>query len=112
MRATVVGRVLPGLDHGATVTARAADALARTADTKLTCVPGGEFADRVELKATYKGAAAGKVAATATLLGPADATAGDAAPRTARRRAARPATPPRTPRAPTSRAPATRPSAP
>ncbi|MFG2439064.1 lytic transglycosylase [Streptomyces sp. NPDC048508] len=72
VRATVVGRTLAGLDHTATVTARQADALARTADTALTCVPGGEFADQVEVKATYKGAVAGKVAATATLVKSAD----------------------------------------
>ncbi|MFD7791779.1 lytic transglycosylase domain-containing protein [Streptomyces sp. NPDC059759] len=72
VRATVVGRTLAGLDHTATVTARQADALARTAGTALTCVPGGEFADQVEVKATYKGAVAGKVAVTATLVKSAD----------------------------------------
>ncbi|MFJ8994654.1 lytic murein transglycosylase [Streptomyces sp. NPDC102279] len=81
VRATVVGRVLAGLDHKATVTARQADTLARTADTALTCVPGGEFADQVEVKATYKGAVAGKVAATATLVKSADdATENDKGP--------------------------------
>ncbi|MGW0494024.1 lytic transglycosylase domain-containing protein [Streptomyces sp. NPDC003007] len=68
IRATVVGRVVPGLDYKATVTERAADALARTGDAALTCVPGGEFADQVEVKATYKGAVADGVAATATLV--------------------------------------------
>ncbi|MEU9183426.1 lytic murein transglycosylase [Streptomyces sp. NPDC048484] len=72
VRATVVGRTVSGLDYAATVTARQADGLARTADTALTCVPGGEFADRVEVKATYKGAAAAGVAATATLIKSAD----------------------------------------
>ncbi|MFF1743383.1 lytic transglycosylase domain-containing protein [Streptomyces mirabilis] len=72
VRATVVGRVLGGLDYTATVTPRQADTLTRTGDTALTCVPGGEFADQVELKATYKGAVAGKVAATATLIKSAD----------------------------------------
>ncbi|MGW3817842.1 lytic transglycosylase, partial [Streptomyces sp. NPDC005046] len=68
-------------DYTATVTARQADTLARTTDTALTCVPGGEFAGQVELKATYKGAAAGKVAATATLLKSADdATENDKGP--------------------------------
>jgi membrane-bound lytic murein transglycosylase B len=62
VRATVVGRVLGGLDYTATVTPRQADTLTRTSDTALTCVPGGEFADQVEVKATYKGAVAGKVA--------------------------------------------------
>ncbi|GGZ48691.1 lytic transglycosylase domain-containing protein [Streptomyces bluensis] len=68
VRATVVGREVPGLDFKATVTARQADALARTTDTALTCVPGGEFAEQVEVKATYKGGVADGVAATATLI--------------------------------------------
>ncbi len=72
VRATVVGRSVSALDYTATVTARAADVLARTDDTALTCVPGGEFAERVEVKATYKGAVADKVAATATLVKSAD----------------------------------------
>ncbi|MEU2913095.1 lytic transglycosylase domain-containing protein [Streptomyces massasporeus] len=72
VRATVVGRAVPGLDYKATVTERAADALARTGDAELTCAPGGTFADRVEVKATYKGAVADGVAATATLIKSAD----------------------------------------
>ncbi|CAL9426875.1 hypothetical protein SUDANB176_01971 [Streptomyces sp. enrichment culture] len=72
VRATVVGRTVPGLDYRATVTERAADTLVRTGDEALTCTPGGEFADRVEVKATYNGAAADKVAATATLIRSAD----------------------------------------
>ncbi|MDQ0777963.1 hypothetical protein QF026_006429 [Streptomyces aurantiacus] len=81
VRATVVGRAVSGLDYAATVTARQADALARTTDTALTCVPGGEFADQVEVKATYKGAAADRVAATATLIKAADdATENDKGP--------------------------------
>ncbi|MFB6845725.1 lytic transglycosylase domain-containing protein [Streptomyces sp. NPDC056373] len=72
VRATVVGRALPGLDYKATVTERAADALVRTGDAALACAPGGEFADRVEVKATYKGAVADGVAATATLIKSAD----------------------------------------
>ncbi|MDF3141513.1 MULTISPECIES: lytic transglycosylase domain-containing protein [unclassified Streptomyces] len=72
VRATLVGRSIPGLDYTATVTERAADTLARTSDTALTCTPGGEFADQVEVKATYKGAVADKVAATATLIKSAD----------------------------------------
>ncbi|GHB30508.1 hypothetical protein GCM10010377_21010 [Streptomyces viridiviolaceus] len=68
VRATVVGRTVPGLDYKATVTERVADALARTDATALTCTPGGEFANQVEVKATYKGAAADKVAVTATLV--------------------------------------------
>lgn len=81
VRATVVGRVMAGLDYTATVTPRQADTLTRTSDTALTCVPGGEFADQVEVKATYKGAAADKVAATATLIKSADdATENDKGP--------------------------------
>lgn len=68
VRATVVGRSVTGLDYTATVTERVADTLARTSDTALTCTPGGEFADQVEVKATYDGAVADGVAATATLI--------------------------------------------
>ncbi|MFE9018163.1 lytic transglycosylase domain-containing protein [Streptomyces sp. NPDC007808] len=67
VRATVVGRAI-GVEYRATVTERVADTLARTGETALTCIPGGEFADQVEVKATYKGAVADKVAATATLV--------------------------------------------
>ncbi|MFI6372707.1 lytic transglycosylase domain-containing protein [Streptomyces sp. NPDC050546] len=81
VRATVVGRTVAGLDYTATVTERAADALARTGDAALTCAPGGEFADQVEVKATYKGAVADGVAATATLIKSADdPTAADKGP--------------------------------
>lgn len=72
VRATVVGRSVTGLDYTATVTERVADTLARTSDTALTCTPGGEFADQVEVKATYDGAVADGVAATATLITSAD----------------------------------------
>ncbi|CQR64596.1 lytic transglycosylase domain-containing protein [Streptomyces leeuwenhoekii] len=68
VRATVAGRAVPGLDYKATVTERVADTLARTATTALTCTPGGTFAHRVEVRATYKGAAANGVAVTATLI--------------------------------------------
>ncbi|GGQ37636.1 lytic murein transglycosylase [Streptomyces mutabilis] len=68
VRAAVAGRTVPGIDYKATVTERVADALARTGATELTCTPGGEFADRVEVKATHRGAAADKVAVTATLV--------------------------------------------
>ncbi|MFD3616686.1 lytic transglycosylase domain-containing protein [Streptomyces sp. NPDC058676] len=68
VRVTVVGRSVTGLDYKATVAERAADALTRTSDTAMTCVPGGEFADQVEVKATYNGEVADKVAATATLI--------------------------------------------
>jgi len=74
VRATVVGRVIAGLDYTASVTPRVADTLARTGTTALTCTPGGEFADQVEVKATYKGAVADKVAATATLIKAVDDT--------------------------------------
>lgn len=67
VRATVVGRSV-AFDYKATVTERVADALARDGETELTCVPGGEFAEQVEVKATHKGAAADKVAVTATLV--------------------------------------------
>ncbi|MGW1723814.1 lytic murein transglycosylase [Streptomyces sp. NPDC002306] len=72
VRAVLIGRTVSAVEYPATVTARAADALTRTSDTALTCTSGGEFADQVEVKATYGGAAAGKVAATATLVKSAD----------------------------------------
>ncbi|MEU0006222.1 lytic transglycosylase domain-containing protein [Streptomyces sp. NPDC006314] len=79
--AAVVGRSVKGVDYTATVTARAADTLARTSETPLTCTPAGEFADQVQLKATYKGAVADKVLATATLIKSAtDATENDKGP--------------------------------
>jgi hypothetical protein len=75
VRATVVGRTLAGLDYTADVTARAADKLVRVGDDELSCVAGQEFADQVTVKATYKGAVADGVAATATLIKSADDTA-------------------------------------
>lgn len=72
VRATVVGRIVPGLDHRATVTERTADTVVRTDDEELTCTPGGEFAHRLEVRATHDGAPAGRVAATATLITSAD----------------------------------------
>jgi len=74
VRATLVGRAIAGLDYTASVTPRVADTLARTGTTALTCTPGGEFTDQVEVKATYKGAVADKVGATATLIKAADDT--------------------------------------
>lgn len=75
VRAAVVGRpTVKALDYTATVTARAADALARTGTAPLTCTAGGEFADQVTVKATYRGAVADGVAATATLVSSADDT--------------------------------------
>ncbi|MFH9398216.1 lytic transglycosylase domain-containing protein [Streptomyces sp. NPDC017638] len=79
--AAVVGRQVKGVDYTATVTARAADTLARTGDIPLVCTAGGEFAQQVQVKATYQGAVADKVAATATLVkSPLDATANDKGP--------------------------------
>ncbi|MGW3265653.1 lytic transglycosylase domain-containing protein [Streptomyces sp. NPDC001056] len=68
--ATVVGRSVKGVDYQATVTERTADSLTATtgSDTPMTCTPGGEFADQVQVKATYQGAVADGVAATATLI--------------------------------------------
>jgi len=72
VRAAVMGRTLPSVGFTATVTARAADAVARTDDKALTAVPGTEFADAVEVKATYKGAVASGVAVTATMIASAE----------------------------------------
>lgn len=81
VRATVVGRSVPGVDFTAEVTARQADALARTSDKPLVCEAGKEFADRIEVKATYKGRAAAGVAASAMMVTSAsDATANDKGP--------------------------------
>ncbi|MFB8034433.1 lytic murein transglycosylase [Streptomyces sp. NPDC056004] len=68
VRATATGRSLPPVTYGATVTARQADAIARTDDKALTAAPGAEFADTVEVKATYKGKIASGVAVTATMI--------------------------------------------
>ncbi|MFF9524015.1 lytic transglycosylase domain-containing protein [Streptomyces achromogenes] len=79
--AAVVGRQVKGVDYTATVTERVADALARASTTPLTCTAGGEFDQQVQLKATYRGAAADKVAATATVVKSLlDATANDKGP--------------------------------
>ncbi|MEU0423410.1 lytic murein transglycosylase [Streptomyces canus] len=81
VRATLIGRTVTGPDYTATVTQRVADTLVRTSDTALTCTPGGEFADAVQVKATYKDAVADKVGATATLIKSADdATENDKGP--------------------------------
>ncbi|MFC8261233.1 lytic murein transglycosylase [Streptomyces sp. NPDC057291] len=68
VRAIATGRSLPAVMYTATVTARQADAIARTDDKALTATPGAEFADAVEVKATYKGAIASGVAVTATMI--------------------------------------------
>ncbi|MFF5102391.1 lytic murein transglycosylase [Streptomyces sp. NPDC000134] len=79
VRATVVGRVLPGVDYKATVTAPVADAV--LGDTALTGTAGGEFAEQVQVRATYKGAAAHGVAVTAALIkSPADPAENDKGP--------------------------------
>ncbi|NGN70353.1 lytic transglycosylase, partial [Streptomyces sp. A7024] len=74
IRAKVVGRTV-SKDLSATVTAAAADKLARVGDDALTAKPGGEFAADVTAKATYDGAAATGVAATAEFIKSADDTA-------------------------------------
>ncbi|MFD5753102.1 lytic murein transglycosylase [Streptomyces sp. NPDC127033] len=69
IRATVVDEPdIGAVDHTAKVTARQADGLARTADTALKAAPGAEFADLVEVKATYQGDAAPNVAASAAFV--------------------------------------------
>jgi membrane-bound lytic murein transglycosylase B len=70
--ALVVGRTVTGVDYSATVLERQADTVVRTGNIDMTCTPGGEFANQVEVKATYKGAVADGVAATATLIKSAD----------------------------------------
>ncbi|MFI1929511.1 lytic transglycosylase domain-containing protein [Streptomyces sp. NPDC020330] len=56
------------LTYAATVTAREADAIARTDEKALVAAPGEKFADAVTVKATYKDAAAAGVAVTATMV--------------------------------------------
>ncbi|MEU0834952.1 lytic transglycosylase domain-containing protein [Streptomyces sp. NPDC005969] len=68
VRAIATGRSLPAVPYTATVTARQADAIARTDDKALTAAPGAEFADNVAVKATYRGAVASGVAVTATMI--------------------------------------------
>ncbi|QGV81173.1 lytic transglycosylase domain-containing protein [Streptomyces ficellus] len=81
LRATVVGRDVAPVDLTATVTARRADALTRTDEKELTAAPETAFAGQVQVKATYKGAAAPGVALTATMVKTAeDTTANDKGP--------------------------------
>ncbi|MET8979874.1 lytic transglycosylase domain-containing protein [Streptomyces sp. NPDC004539] len=81
VRAILIGRAVDPVDYQATVTARSADLLSNLLGTLLSTTAGGEFADQVQVKATYKGAVAGKVAATATLVAAAgDTTANDKGP--------------------------------
>ncbi|MEV4945906.1 lytic murein transglycosylase [Streptomyces sp. NPDC053755] len=69
VRATVVGRTLAPVEFDATVTAREADTLVRSDAKALTATTGGQFADRVLVKATLDGAPAASVALTATMVG-------------------------------------------
>ncbi|WP_172385448.1 lytic transglycosylase domain-containing protein [Streptomyces sp. MNP-20] len=68
VRALVVGRTIDPVKVSGTVTARKADKVVRTSDKPLTCVAGQAFAERVEVKATYKNKPAAGVAATATWI--------------------------------------------
>ncbi|MGV9523918.1 lytic transglycosylase domain-containing protein [Streptomyces griseus] len=56
------------LTYAATVTARQADAIARTDEKELLAAPGEKFAHAVTVKATYKDAVAAGVAVTATMV--------------------------------------------
>ncbi|MDX3327680.1 lytic transglycosylase, partial [Streptomyces sp. ME02-6979-3A] len=65
----VAGTTEPrALSFAASVTARVADTVARTDDKALTAAPGTEFADRVGIKATYKGTGVADTAVTATMI--------------------------------------------
>ncbi|MGW7055228.1 lytic transglycosylase domain-containing protein [Streptomyces sp. NPDC054887] len=73
VHAKALGTAAPAVDFAATVKAKPApapqsDALVRTSDKALTAPTGGLFADRVEVKATYKGKAAAGVGVTATMV--------------------------------------------
>ncbi|MFF3321747.1 lytic transglycosylase [Streptomyces sp. NPDC002889] len=68
VRATVEARSLPAVGIPATVTQREADKVVRTDGKALTATPGSEFADDVEVKATYQGGVASGVAVTATMI--------------------------------------------
>ncbi|MFG3285930.1 lytic transglycosylase domain-containing protein [Streptomyces sp. NPDC048111] len=83
VRASLAGPSLAALDWKATVVARQADKLVRADDKALTAAPNGEFAHQVSVKATYQGAVASGVAATATMVAtPAAGADPKAAPRT------------------------------
>ncbi|MFD4223717.1 lytic transglycosylase domain-containing protein [Streptomyces griseus] len=56
------------LTYAATVTARQADAIARTDEKELLAAPGEKFGHAVTVKATYKDAVAAGVAVTATMV--------------------------------------------
>ncbi|MER7518713.1 lytic murein transglycosylase [Streptomyces sp. NPDC126499] len=70
--ATVVGRSLNAVSFAATVTERAADTLTRIDAKELAATTGGQFADRITVKATDGGAVASGVALTATFVTSAD----------------------------------------
>jgi len=72
VRTVLVGRTVPGPEYQATVTERAADTLVRTDEATPVCTPGGAFAEQIEVRATYHGAPADRVAVTATLVQSAD----------------------------------------
>ncbi|MFE4642890.1 lytic murein transglycosylase [Streptomyces sp. NPDC056730] len=75
IRASVDVKNVAGVEYTASVTARQADGLTGTGDKELTAESGTEFADQVSVKATYKGAVAPGVAATATMITTADGSA-------------------------------------
>ncbi|GGT96034.1 lytic transglycosylase domain-containing protein [Streptomyces violascens] len=68
VRATVAEAKLSAVEWKATVVARQADILTRGDAKELTAAPSGEFANQVSVKATYKGAVASDVAASATMI--------------------------------------------
>ncbi|MEW1722962.1 lytic transglycosylase domain-containing protein [Streptomyces sp. NPDC093109] len=81
IRAIPIVSGVASLDYTATVTARQADALVRTTTGEQTAAPGAEFADRIEVRATYKGAAVAGLAVTAAMItSTADATTPAAGP--------------------------------
>ncbi|WLQ33221.1 lytic transglycosylase domain-containing protein [Streptomyces castrisilvae] len=65
--ATATGTSLAPVTYTATVTARQADALARTGTEELTALAGETFED-IAVAATYKGETADRVAVTATMI--------------------------------------------
>ncbi|MET9590301.1 lytic transglycosylase domain-containing protein [Streptomyces sp. NPDC006516] len=65
----VAGTTVPrALSFSAKVVARVADTVTRTDDKVLTATPGAEFADRVEVRTTYKGTGVADTAVTATMM--------------------------------------------
>ncbi|WP_327237099.1 lytic transglycosylase domain-containing protein [Streptomyces sp. NBC_01317] len=72
VRATPSSGLVPGVTWTTTVTARPADALARTDSKDLTAVAGAAFADPVQIKATSKGTAVPGAGVTASVISSAD----------------------------------------